>query len=91
MKEPDLRKWHRIMGITLALFIVIQAGSGLLLSLEDFFVTDFPAFAAFLISIHRGGGNLGTFYRVLLGMGLMGMASSGILIYLKIMARTRKN
>ena len=33
MKESDLRKWHRRMGIGLALFIVFQAGSGLLLSL----------------------------------------------------------
>jgi hypothetical protein len=91
MKEPDLRKWHRTMGITLALFIIIQAGSGLLLSLEDFVATVFPGAPALLTSIHTGGGNLGTPYRVLLGLGLLGMATSGILIYLKIQARTRKD
>jgi hypothetical protein len=32
MKEPDLRRWHRNLGIILAAFIILQAGSGLLLS-----------------------------------------------------------
>lgn len=88
MKELDLRKWHRTMGITLALFIVIQAGSGLLLSLEDFLASIFPGAPALLTSIHTGGGGLGTFYRVLLGLGLVGMAASGSLIYSKIKARS---
>ena len=35
MKESDLRKWHRRMGIGLALFIVIQAGRGLLITLGE--------------------------------------------------------
>ncbi len=34
MKEANLRKWHRRMGITLAFFIILQAGTGLLLSLD---------------------------------------------------------
>jgi len=33
MKEPDLRKWHRLIGTALALFIIIQAATGLILSL----------------------------------------------------------
>ena len=35
MKEVDLRKWHRTIGIIVALFIVLQGGSGFLLSLND--------------------------------------------------------
>jgi uncharacterized iron-regulated membrane protein len=35
MKEADLRKWHRTMGIIVALFIILQAGTGLFLSLSD--------------------------------------------------------
>ena len=35
MKEMDLRKWHRTIGITAALFIILQTGSGFLLSLGD--------------------------------------------------------
>ncbi|MGD2125748.1 MAG: hypothetical protein PVG99_06680 [Desulfobacteraceae bacterium] len=35
MKEAQLRKWHRRIGITLSLFIILQAGSGLLISLSN--------------------------------------------------------
>lgn len=33
MKEVDIRKWHRIIGIIVAIFIILQAGSGFILSL----------------------------------------------------------
>ena len=33
MKEADLRKWHRSLGIIFVLFIILQAGSGLLISI----------------------------------------------------------
>ena len=36
MKEIQLRKWHRKVGIWMALFIMVQAGSGLLIGLEEF-------------------------------------------------------
>jgi hypothetical protein len=35
MKEVNLRKWHRRFGIILALFIILQGGSGLLITLSD--------------------------------------------------------
>lgn len=35
MKEVNLRKWHRRIGIILALFIILQAGSGLVITLGD--------------------------------------------------------
>lgn len=35
MKEITLRKTHRNLGITLALFLLLQGGSGLLLSGEE--------------------------------------------------------
>jgi hypothetical protein len=34
MKEADLRRWHRTMGIIVAAFIILQAGSGFLLSFD---------------------------------------------------------
>jgi len=37
MRQLVLRKWHRRIGITLAFFIVLQAGSGLVLVIEDKF------------------------------------------------------
>lgn len=33
MQEKDLRKWHGYLGISLAIFLIAQAGSGLSISL----------------------------------------------------------
>jgi len=40
MKEYDLRKWHRRVGIVLALFVILQAGSGFLISLGGLVATE---------------------------------------------------
>ncbi len=88
MDEAYLRKWHRTMGIILALFIFLQAASGAMMALE-FFLNASGLFGV-LTSLHFGGGLLGQIYRILLGLGTMGMAVSGTLIYLKIRARMKK-
>lgn len=88
MTEADLRYWHRTMGFILALFIFLQAASGAMMALEFFFKS--PGLFGPLTRLHFGGGSLGHLYRMLLGLGLMGMAASGTFIYLKIQARTRK-
>jgi len=88
MGEAYLRKWHRTMGIILALFLFLQAASGALMALE--FALGTPGLFGGLTSLHFGGGFWGQIYRILLGLGLMGMAASGALIYLKIRARTAK-
>ena len=51
--------------------------------------TAVPAFGV-LTKAHFGGGGVGHLYRLILGLGLAGMAASGGMIYLKIRARTRK-
>jgi len=33
VQEKDLRKWHRYLGVSLAVFLILQAGSGLSVSL----------------------------------------------------------
>jgi len=94
MQEAYLRKWHRRLGIILALFVIIQAGTGLLISLEASLPTAPAGPVAegveFLEAVHQGGGPIGRVYRVLLGAGLCGMAISGSLIYFKIRARSRE-
>jgi hypothetical protein len=35
MKEYDLRKWHRSVGIILAIFLILQAGTGLFISIGE--------------------------------------------------------
>jgi len=50
MKESELRKWHRNFGIFLVLFIIIQAGSGLLISLKHHF--SFVTFDKLTAGVH---------------------------------------
>ncbi len=88
MNEAYLRKWHRTMGIILALFIFMQAVTGAVLALEN--LLGLPGLFGPLTGLHLGGGFPGHVYRIFLGLGVMGMATSGTLIYLKIRARTRK-
>jgi uncharacterized iron-regulated membrane protein len=112
MKEKDLRKWHRNLGIILAFFIILQAVTGLLITIKETGVPHSHAgktpviideapdelepavFQSALAVVHHGGGSAGTLYRIILSIGIMGMAFSGILIYLKIRTRNsifRKN
>lgn len=88
MDEAYLRKWHRTMGIILAFFIFLQAASGALMALE--LALNSTGLFGVLTSLHFGGGSWGHLYRILLGLGLTGMAASGTLIYFRIQARKRK-
>jgi hypothetical protein len=88
MDEAYLRKWHRRLGIILAVFIFLQAASGVVLNLED--LVEIPGVFGWANVFHRGGGDFITVYRTLLGLGLIGMAASGSLIFIKTWQRTRK-
>jgi hypothetical protein len=88
MDEAFLRKWHRTMGGILALFIFVQALSGAMMAFE--FLFGVTGFFGVLTKAHFGGGGVGHLYRLILGLGLAGMAASGGMIYLKIRTRTRK-
>jgi hypothetical protein len=41
-------------------------------------------------SIHHGAGTTGDIYRILLGIGILGMVVTGTMIHFKIRARTKK-
>ena len=107
MKESVLRRWHRGLGILLALFIILQTGSGFLISLGDFSAPHSHALkdthASFhknnegeslwhegLEFIHHGAGAAGNLYRILIVIGLLWMAVSGIMIFFKIRTRSKK-
>jgi len=95
MTEMELRARHRAMGVILALFIFLQAGTGVVLVLLSWLPAPLPGSAlwelrGWLEALHLGGGGVGRVYRLLVGLGTMGMALSGALIFLKIRARTRK-
>ncbi len=88
MLEPSLRKWHRWLGITIVLFVVVQTLTGLILNLEDLF--EVPTVSKWASLLHRGLGDYGTAYRTLLALGLLGMAGTGFSVYVKIWQRRRK-
>jgi len=79
MKEKDLRKYHRILGLALAVFVLAQAGTGLYLSFEHHH--------GFLSTLHFGGGAIGMVYRLLLAFGMIGLVITGLSIYLNRRAR----
>lgn len=107
MKESDLRKWHRNLGIVLALFIILQTGSGLLITLSasgtpvsyahnepvvhaEAHEDGKPIWKTSISFLHHGAGVVGDVYRILLGIGMLGMALSGVMIFFKIRVRTGK-
>lgn len=94
MKEADLRKWHRTLGGLLALFLALQGLSGAVLSFVDAAALQkaggLPWWYGAASGWHTGGEGVAEALRGALGVGLVLMAASGGLIYLKIRKRTRK-
>ena len=84
MNPVYLRKFHIAAGIILAVSILIQAGTGLLLSLR--FI---PLPNGFRL-IHWGGGMPGMIYRGLLGCGLLFMVVSGAVVFFKTRKMMKK-
>ncbi len=110
MLEKDLRRWHRNLAIVFVIFIILQALTGLLMTLDDIKTPQSHAHEAqqevakshggtqepeqdsletLMALIHHGGGVIGLVYRIILGLGMLAIAGSGAMIYMKIQARTR--
>ena len=103
MKEPDLRKVHRLTGIVIAPFIILQALSGILLSVDwllgihrragEAIKENLPPLLRLwdmiLVDIHYGMGVGGALYHIMLGVAAIGVATSGFMIFLKIPARQK--
>ena len=86
MKEKKLRQAHRYIGIPLAIFVILQSASGIVLSAEGLFGT---YYGSIIRDIHYRFGYAGSIYRIVLGVCLLWMAISGIMIYNKIRARQK--
>ncbi len=89
MKEAYLRKWHRRLGIILALFIFLQTLAALVLNLEDLF--EIAAVTGWANVLHRGGGDFGTVYRTLLGLGFWVWPFPAVLFFLKFGSAPEKD
>jgi hypothetical protein len=105
MEELDIRKLHRIVGIVIAPLLILQALSGIFLSVAwllgfhrrigETIKENIPPLIRLwdmiLVNIRYGLGVGGAFYHDLLGIGAIGVAVSGFMIFLKIRARQKRS
>ncbi len=100
MKGPYLNKAHRYVGIIIAPFMIIQVLSGLFLDFGLFrrgegggvggATVERAGWDLFLVKTHFGPGVLNDAYHILLACGIIWMACSGWLLYLRIKRLRRK-
>ena len=91
MKEVEVRKFHRTLGIIVVWFLAGQALTGLSLAALGMAPEgSFPLLDKILGFLHTGWNPLGGIYRVLLGLGTLAQGLTGIIIFFMIRARTRK-
>jgi len=87
MKEPTLRSWHRKAGIVVALFILLQALTGIVLTVEDLMGV---YWGGIVHDLHKRYSTAGDIYRLISGMGMLFMVVTGSWIGLKIRQRQNK-
>lgn len=104
MKELDLRKWHRNVGIMLAPLLVLQAISGVFLSVDwllgyhqrvgEVIRVNVPSLIwlwdKILVEIHYGLQIPGAIEHIVLGIGLVWVTVSGFMMFLNIRARKKR-
>ncbi|BCS53458.1 hypothetical protein [Geobacter sp. SVR] len=97
MNRINLNKLHRYSGLIVSLFLVLQTISGLLLDFGLFRngrqmgkEGAQGAWDLLLVKIHYGAGLFGDAYHLLLGLGIIWLATSGWLLFLRIRRARRK-
>jgi hypothetical protein len=91
MKEVEVRKIHRTLGIIMVWFLAGQAFTGLILTIGGMASGGTPTFLYNILStLHFGWNPLGGMYRILLALAVLAQGISGIIIYFLIRARTGK-
>ena len=90
--EATVRKIHRIVGVYLAGFLVLQAFTGLFIALASLLGTPRDSLWFSLVAgIHHDWNPVGSVYRILLGALATGQALGGVFIYLLMRARLSKS
>jgi hypothetical protein len=91
MKEAEVRKFHRNLGIIMVWFLAGQTLTGLVLSLGGMTPAGSPTGLYNLLStLHFGWNPLGGIYRTLLALAVFAQGISGIIIYYLIRTRSSK-
>lgn len=89
MKQPQIRKIHRTVGIFLAPFLMITALGGAILLFRRIGWLDFET-AATIRSIHNWE-VVYNYVGLVVALGLLGMAISGSVIFFMIRKATHKS
>ncbi len=98
MNQHGMRRWHRLAGVVLAPFLLLQAVSGLVLSYGIFtrvagaLAAEAPrpvrtAWNLLMVKMHFGSGLIGWIYHSLIGLGLIWMIASGLWIWFDLKRR----
>ena len=91
MLEPGVRKVHRSVGIYLVAFLAIQALTGLLISMETLSGSDRTGlWSALVAGIHHDWNPVGSVFRIILGVFTALQGITGVIIFMLMRARTRK-
>lgn len=90
MKEASLRKFHRSLGVIIALFLAVQVITGMVFALSKFGSPPLFRVPMWVYSLHLGGGEAGNLYRVILGLTILIQGGSGLVIFIRSRARMIK-
>ena len=80
MKERMVRNLHYRVGITIVIFLLVQAGTGLFLSLGTLASDTGSQWFHILEIIHANWDPVGSLYRIILGLGTVIQGILGIII-----------
>lgn len=87
MKEPQLRSWHRKSGVAVIIFVMLQALTGIVLTVEDIFGF---YLGGIVHDLHMWFGTAGHIHRLIAGIGMLWMSLTGLVILMKMRARKKK-
>jgi hypothetical protein len=91
MLEMGVRKVHRSIGIYLVAFLAVQTLTGLLISVETMAGSDRVGLWSTLVAaIHHDWNPLGSLFRINLAVFTVVQGLSGVIIFMLLRARTRK-
>jgi succinate dehydrogenase/fumarate reductase cytochrome b subunit len=104
LKELDLRKLHRIVGVAVAPLLILQVLSGIFISVDwlmgihrrageaikENFSPLLRLWDMILVDIHYGPGMGGALYHIVLGIAAIWVVASGFMIFLRIRVRQKQ-
>ena len=90
MNSVKVRTVHRRLGISIALFLFVQAIAGMLMSIGRLASIDTSPLYKILYSIHADWDPWGSIYRVVLGLATAMQGGLGIMIFLTLYRLKKK-